>query len=120
MGMINLKAWDDRNESVADVISWLEANTGHLMDASIEYFPPPTVPGFGNSSGFELRLLDRSGTDDLQHTADVLETFMTNLEEAPEVGSTFSTFDPRFPQYLVNVDHDMAAKRGISVENAMN
>lgn len=119
MGMINLKAWEDRRESVADVIGWLEENTGHLMDASIEYFPPPTVPGFGNSSGFELRLLDRSGADNLQHTADVLEAFMTALEETPEVGNTFSTFDPRFPQYLVNVDHDMAAKRGISVENAM-
>ena len=120
MGMINLKAWDDRSESVADVIRWLEENTGHLMDASIEYFPPPTVPGFGNSSGFELRLLDRTGADDLQRTADVLETFMNTLDETPEVGNTFSTFDPRFPQYLINVDYDMAAKRGISVENAMN
>ena len=119
MGMINLKAWEDRKESVTDVISWLQENTAHLMDASIEYFPPPTVPGFGNSSGFELRLLDRSGADDLQRTADVMENFMTKLEETPEVGNTFSTFDPRFPQYLVNVDHDMAAKRGISVENAM-
>lgn len=119
MGMINLKAWEDRGESVAEVISWLEENTVHLMDASIEYFPPPTVPGFGNSSGFELRLLDRTGTDDLQRTADVLEAFMTTLDETPEVGNTFSTFDPRFPQYLINVDYDMAAKRGVSVENAM-
>ncbi|MFC3199755.1 efflux RND transporter permease subunit [Parapedobacter deserti] len=119
MGMINLKAWDKRKQSVADVIEWLGENTGHLMDASIEYFPPPTVPGFGNSSGFELRLLDRTGTDDLQRTADVLEEFLNALEKAPEVGGTFSTFDPRFPQYLIQVDYDMAAKRGISVENAM-
>lgn len=119
MGMINLKAWDDRDESVADVISWLEEHTKHLADASIEYFPPPTVPGFGNSSGFELRLLDRTGTDDLGRTADVLADFMTALEVEPEVGNTFSTFDPRFPQYLIQVDYDMAAKKGISVENAM-
>ncbi len=119
MGMINLKAWDDRKESVGDVIAWLEQNTGHLMDASIEYFPPPTVPGFGNSSGFELRLLDRTGSDDLARTADVLGDFMAALDETPEVGGTFSTFDPRFPQYLVQVDYDMATKKGISVENAM-
>lgn len=119
MGMINLKAWDDRKESVSDVIAWLEENTAHLADADIEYFPPPTVPGFGNSSGFELRLLDRTGTDDLDRTADVLADFMTKLEESPEVGNAFSSFDPRFPQYLLQVDHDMAAKRGISVENAM-
>jgi len=119
MGMINLKAWDDRNESVADVIAWLEDNTDHLMDANIEYFPPPTVPGFGNSSGFELRLLDRTGSDELDRTADILTDFMQELEATPEVGNAFSTFDPRFPQYLIEVDYDMAAKKGISVENAM-
>ncbi|WP_079717797.1 efflux RND transporter permease subunit [Parapedobacter luteus] len=119
MGMINLKAWEDRKASVSDVMAWLEAHTGHLMDASIEYFPPPTVPGFGNSSGFELRLLDRTGADDLNRTADVLAEFMTALDETPEVGNTFSTFDPRFPQYLIQVDYDIAAKKGISVENAM-
>src|SRR5690606_30934481 len=119
MGMINLKAWENRTESVADVLEWLEEHTDHLMDARIEYFPPPTVPGFGNSSGFELRLLDKTGTDDLQQTANVLEQFMAALEKTPEVGSTFSTFDPRFPQYMINVDYDMAAKRGVSVENAM-
>src|SRR5690606_5367592 len=117
--MINLTAWQDRSESVADVMEWLEEHTDHLMDARIEYFPPPTVPGFGNSSGFELRLLDKTGTDDLQQTADVLEQFMAALEKTPEIGSTFSTFDPRFPQYMINVDYDMAAKRGVSVENAM-
>ncbi|SEL35014.1 efflux RND transporter permease subunit [Parapedobacter koreensis] len=119
MGMINLKAWEDRKASVDDVIAWLDEHTDHLMDASIEYFPPPTVPGFGNSSGFELRLLDRSGADDLNRTADVLSDFMMALEEAPEVGNAFSTFDPRFPQYLIEVDYDIAAKKGISVENAM-
>ena len=119
MGMINLKAWEDREESVSDVIAWLQDSTAHLMDASIEYFPPPTVPGFGNSSGFELRLLDRTGTDNLERTADVLADFMNALEETPEVGNTFSTFDPRFPQYLIEVDYDMAAKKGVSVENAM-
>src|SRR5690606_3731788 len=72
MGMVNLKAWDDRKESVSDVIAWLEENTSHLMDANIEYFPPPTVPGFGNSGGFDLRLLDRTSADDLTGTPDVL------------------------------------------------
>src|SRR5690606_6766527 len=98
---------------------WLEDNTDHLMDANIEYFPPPTVPGFGNSSGFELRLLDRTGSDELNRTAHILTDFMRALDVIPEVGNAFSTFDPRFPQYLIEVDYDMAAKKGISVENAM-
>src|SRR5690606_25743290 len=80
MAMINLKAWENRRESVGEVMEWLEQHTDHLMDASIEYFPPPTVPGFGNSSGLELRLLDRTGGDDMRRTAEVLTDISAALQ----------------------------------------
>lgn len=68
MGMINLKSWDGREESVDEMITWLKKSTRSITDATIEFFPPPTVPGFGNSSGFEIRLQDRTGSGDLQKT----------------------------------------------------
>ncbi len=37
----------------------------------------------------------------------------------PSAGANTS-FDPNFPQYLIHVDQEMAAKQGVSVENAMN
>ena len=120
MGMINLVGWGDRKESVWDVIAELKKSTAHIMDAQIEFFPPPTVPGFGNSSGVEMRILDKSGVDDLNKTAEVLEKFMTDLKATPEIENATSSFDVSFPQYLINVDYDQAAKKGISVENAMN
>ncbi|RZM28162.1 MAG: efflux transporter outer membrane subunit, partial [Pedobacter sp.] len=119
MGMINLVAWEDRKESVTDIIAELREKTAHIMDAEIEFFPPPTVPGFGNSSGFELRLLDKTGNDDLNATAAVMKTFMDDLKATPEVGNVFTSFDVSFPQYELHVDYDMAAKKGVSVENAM-
>ena len=120
MGMINLVAWKDRKESVTDMIENLKKATSHIMDADIEFFPPPTVPGFGNSSGFELRLLDKTGADDLNRTSEVMKKFIEDLKATPEIGNVFTTFDVSFPQYLIKVDHDLAAKKGISVENAMN
>lgn len=120
MGMINLVAWKDRSESVDDIITELKKQTSHIMDAEIEFFPPPTVPGFGNSSGFELRVLDKTGQDDLNATSDVVKQFIEDLKAAPEVGNVFTSFDVSFPQYELHVDYDMAAKQGISVENAMN
>lgn len=119
MGMINLKPWEERDESVNDIIAILKQKTRHLADAEIEYFPPPTVPGFGNASGFELRLIDRSGVDDLNQLNDVLSGFINELKANPAVGNVFSSFNPNFPQYLIHVDYDMAAKLGVSVENAM-
>ncbi|MGH2622590.1 MAG: efflux RND transporter permease subunit, partial [Sphingobacterium sp.] len=119
MGMINLKPWEDRGESVDDVIKILQEKTAHIADANLEFFPPPTVPGFGNSSGFELRLLDRSGNEDLNKTSEVVEGFLNNLQQDEVIESAGTSFDVNFPQYMLDIDYDLAAKKGISVENSM-
>jgi len=119
MAMINLKGWDDRKESLNDIIAQLQQKTKNIGDASIQYFPPPTVPGFGNSSGFEIRLLDRTGKGDLQKTGDISKGFINALNNSPEISNAFSSFDPNFPQYLITVDQQMAAKKGITIDKAM-
>lgn len=120
MGMINLKPWDERAESMQDLIGWLEDETKHITDATIQFFPPPTVPGFGNASGFELRMLDRGRSGDLQKTADVAKQFIAALKKRPEVRDAFTSFDPSFPQYLLHVDQEKAAQKGVSIDNAMS
>jgi HAE1 family hydrophobic/amphiphilic exporter-1 len=120
MAMINLKPWDKRKASVQDVIAEMERKTKHITDADIQFFPPPTVPGFGNSSGFELRVQDRSGSEDLQKTAEITNKFVKDLMDSPEISSAFSSFDASFPQYMIHVDADMASKKGVSVDVAMS
>ncbi|WP_400191772.1 efflux RND transporter permease subunit [Hymenobacter sp. B81] len=120
MGMINLKAWDQREQSVDELIAELRQRTAGISDARIEFFSPPTVPGFGNSSGFELRVLDKTGRGDLQQTAAATNKFITALAGTPEIGAAFTTFDANFPQYLIHVDQEMAAKKGVTVDRAMS
>lgn len=120
MGMINMKPWDERDESVNDLIEALEQKTQHIKDASIEFLPPPTVPGFGNASGFEFRLLDKTGSENLQQTKDVADDIITEVTKSGVVQSVFTNFNPNFPQYLIRVDQDMAAKKGITIDNAMS
>ncbi|HEY5748581.1 MAG TPA: efflux RND transporter permease subunit [Chryseolinea sp.] len=120
MGMINLKAWDEREASLPEIIQELEERTKNIADASIQFFPPPTVPGFGNASGFELRVLDRTGTGDLQRTAAVTEDFIRALKARPEIGDAFTSFDPSFPQYMIHVDQETAAQKGVTIDKAMS
>ncbi|HRO43447.1 MAG TPA: efflux RND transporter permease subunit [Flavipsychrobacter sp.] len=120
MGMINLKPWDERDRSLAETIKELETRTKRVTDASIQFFPPPTVPGFGNASGFELRLLDKTGSDDLQKTAVVTKDFVEALEKSDAVTNVFTGFDPNFPQYLIHVDQEMAAKKGVTIDKALS
>lgn len=118
MGMVNLKAWDERNKDVTQIIQEYTERTSHIKGADIQFFAPPPVPGFGNASGFELRLQDRSG-DDLDNMARVNAEFIAALNERPEIQGAFTNFDPTFPQFLLSVDHDKAAKLGVSVDDAM-
>src|SRR5690606_33843616 len=96
-GMINLEPRAERDVTVSDVMRELQEKTAHIADAEIEFFPPPTVPGFGNASGFELRLLDRSGNEDLNQTAEVVEDFITALNNSEAIEGVSSSFDVSFP-----------------------
>jgi HAE1 family hydrophobic/amphiphilic exporter-1 len=118
MVMINLRPWHGRSQSVDDLIDVLQHKAAAIAGADIQFFPPPAVPGFGNASGFELRLQDRTGGP-LRGTAEVTEKFIKALNERPEIQNSFTSFDPNFPQYLLRMDYDKATKLGVSVKNAM-
>jgi hydrophobic/amphiphilic exporter-1 (mainly G- bacteria), HAE1 family len=120
MGMINLKPWNERKEDVNEMIAIMEEKVKSISDADIEFFPPPTVPGFGNSSGFEFRILDKTGSDDLNYTSEVTNNFLEKLRKRPEIADAFTSFNPDFPQYLIHIDKDIAAKKGVTADNAMN
>jgi HAE1 family hydrophobic/amphiphilic exporter-1 len=118
--LINLKPWDKRRQSVEEVIEMLKDKTQHIKDAQIEFFPPPAVPGYGNASGFELRLLDKTGSGDFKKMEVVVKQFIADLKARPEIASAFTIFDASYPQYLVRIDMDKAAQKGVTVNNAMS
>lgn len=117
--LINLKPWQERNVSVEDVIAALDEKTTYLKDAQIEFFPPPAVPGYGNASGFELRLLDKTGSGDFKKMEEVVRQFISDLKARTEIASAFTIFDASFPQYTLHIDIDKAAQKGVTINNAM-
>lgn len=120
MNLISLKNWEQRSVSDKELISVLEEKTKHIKDACIEFFTPPPVPGYGNSSGFEMRLLDKTGSGDLAQLQKVADAFVEELNKRPEITNTFTTFNAGFPQFLLHIDGDKAAQKGITAENAMS
>lgn len=118
MAMINLKPWHEREQTVPEVIAELQREASVIRSADIQFFPPPAIPGFGNASGFELRLQDRTGGS-LLDVAKVTSDFVDVLNKRPEIQNAFTNFDPNFPQYLLHVDHDKAIQLGVSVKEAM-
>ncbi|MFW2135949.1 efflux RND transporter permease subunit [Chryseobacterium sp. TY4] len=118
--LINLKPWDERKESAADIIEQLEQKAKEIPGANIEFFQPPSIPGYGAAGGFELRLLDKAGSGDYQKMEQVSKDFVKELQKRPELGSAFTFYSASFPQYMLKIDNDLAEQKGVSIEKAMD
>ena len=118
MGMINLVSWNERDKTASELIEVYADRIAHIKDAEIQFFLPPTVPGFGNASGFELRLLDKTaGT--FHETASVADNLAERLNKDKRLRGVTSGFNPNFPQYLLKVDIVKAAKLGVNVNDPL-
>jgi HAE1 family hydrophobic/amphiphilic exporter-1 len=118
--LINLKSWEDRKHSVQEIITELEEKSKDITGATIEFFQPPAVPGYGAAGGFELRLLDKAGSGDYKKMETVSRDFVKELSKRKELSSVFSFYSASFPQYMLRVDNDIAQQKGVSIDNAMN
>jgi HAE1 family hydrophobic/amphiphilic exporter-1 len=118
--LVNLKTWDERQHSANEILKELEEKSKDITGATLEFFQPPAVPGYGAAGGFELRLIDKAGSGDYRKMETVNNDFVKELSKRPELASVFSFYSASFPQYMMRVDNDIAQQKGVSLENAMN
>jgi HAE1 family hydrophobic/amphiphilic exporter-1 len=118
--LINLKPWDERKHSAKEIMQELEEKTKDIEGATIEFFPPPAVPGYGAAGGFEGRLVDRAGSGDYKKMETVSNDFVKELNKRPELSNVFSFYSASYPQYILNIDNEKAQQKGVTIDNAMN
>lgn len=117
--LINLKPWGDRDKNVKEIMEELEGKTRNL-GATIEFFEPPAIPGFGTSGGFSMRLLDKNTNTDY-HEFDVInKKFMEDLGKRKELMGLFTFFAANYPQYELEIDNNLAMQKGVSIGKAMD
>ena len=122
LAMIKLKPWDERKAKGSDINSItarLFGKTADIKGATILFFVPPTLQGFGNSGGFEFQLQDRTGGD-LSHFAEVNKKFLAELSKRPEIQYASTFFNTNFPQYLVDVNVAKCKEAGIPVNSVLS
>ncbi len=116
--LINLKDWSERTQNVKEIIEELEEKTNNI-GAVIEYFEPPAVPGYGASSGFAVRLLDKGTEVDYQRFDEVNKDFVAALKKRKELTGLFSFYSANYPQYELVVNNVLAMQKGVTVGAAM-
>jgi hydrophobic/amphiphilic exporter-1 (mainly G- bacteria), HAE1 family len=118
--LVNLKNWNERKESSDEIMSEMEEKCKNIKDAKLEFFPPPAIPGYGNASGFELRVLDQTAEGDCHKFESVVKQFLKDLNSKPEIGGAFTIYDAGYPEYMLHVDLDKASQKGVTIDNAMD
>lgn len=118
--LINLKNWSEREHSVTEIIHELEEKARVIPGATIEFFGPPAVPGYGAAGGFAMRLLDKTNADDYKEMEVVNDKFMAALRKRKELTGLFTFFSANYPQYELEIDNQVAMQKGVSIGKAMD
>ena len=118
--LINLKTWSERKNSVKDIIEELEIKAKLIPGATIEFFDPPAIPGFGAAGGFALQLLDKTNSGDYKLLEKVTNDFIREMKKRKEITGLFTFFSANYPQYEIDIDNQAAMQKGVTIGNAMN
>ncbi|MFT3933992.1 MAG: efflux RND transporter permease subunit [Chitinophagaceae bacterium] len=119
---MSLKPWQERkgsDQTVTAVINKLFAQTSGIKGANIFFFAPPTLQGFGNTSGFEFQLQDRSGGE-VEKFVGVKNKFLAELSKRPEIQYATSFFNTNFPQYQIDLNVAKCKEANVSPATVLN
>lgn len=122
MFTIRLKDWSERTskeDAIDAVMDKISRSTAFISSADIMPFTRPMIPGYGASSGFELYVQDQKGgsiEDLLKYTRQIID----ELKKRPEIGRATTSFDTKFPQYLLEVDAALCKRNGVSLSDVLS
>ena len=120
--VIRLKDWDERkgkDDDIESIISEIYRRTADITSADIMVYTRGMIPGYGSSNGFEVYIQDQKGgkLEDLQR---ITNDFIIELNKRPEVQRAKTSFDTKYPMYLVEVDAAQCKRNGTSPGDVLN
>lgn len=121
LAFVKLKPFNDRKGeglSSEEITKKLFGLVGKVPDAKVVFFQPPSVPGFGNSAGFEMVLLDKAGGD-FSELDQKTNELIGNLMKRPEIEFAQTSFNTKYPQYQMEINVPLAKQKGISVNSIL-
>ncbi len=121
--IVKLKDWslrDKKTESVDAILGMVYGITGQAVkDGRVIAFAPPMITGYSTTNGFELRMQDKTGGD-IDQFFTVVQGFLGALNQQPEIQMAYTTFNPTFPQYKIDIDAAKAQKAGLSTSTILS
>ena len=95
------------------VLGMIYKQTAAIKDAQILAFGPPMIPGFSVQNGVTMTMQDKTGGD-LNKFYNITMQFINELNKRPEVQQAMTSYNPNYPQYMVDVDVAKTRRAGIT------
>ena len=112
---IRMKDWSERTnegDDIESVIDEIYKRTSDIVGARIIVFTRGMIPGYGSSNGFEIHIQDQKGGT-IEDLHSITKDILADLNQRPEIARATTSFDTKYPQYLVEVDAARALKNGV-------
>ena len=109
-----LKPWDQRpNDTAPQIVRNVRAAIAGIQDAKVYVLQPPTVRGLGQSSGFDMELIDQAG---LGHAALVKarDQLIAMASKDPNLRQVHSLGMNDEPQFSIHIDDKKASSMGVA------
>jgi hydrophobe/amphiphile efflux-1 (HAE1) family protein len=122
-GFAILKPWEERGpgESVGEVMADLRKELTDLDDGVVVTFDPPSIPGIGQTGGFEFQLEDLTN-----HGAFALEeatkALIAEAKKQPEIdpNRVFTTYSTTTPQFKYDLDRAKTKLLGLNLPDVFS
>ena len=122
MLILKLKPWDERpgkEDNVQSVIGQVYGRTGDIKDATVFAISPGMISGYGMGNALELHMQDKTGGD-VNTFFQTTQQYLGALNQRPEIAMAYSTFDVRYPQWLVEIDPSKCKRSGITPDQVLS
>lgn len=120
--ILKLRPWaerDSKTENSDAVLGQLYQMTSQVKDGRVVMFAPPMITGYSATNGFEIKMQDKTGGD-INKFFGIVQQFLGTLNQQPEIQVAYTTFNPTFPQYLVDIDAAKAKQAGLSPSSILS
>ena len=114
-----LNDWEERPDRMQHQLAVQRRLQGQLFalpEAMVMAFSSPAIPGVGNVSGLDYRLLDNLGRP-ASEIASVSRSIVAAANERPEIAQAFTSFRAGIPLIEVEVDRVKAKDQGIPLSS---
>ena len=120
MGFIVLKDWSERNGVPIDAtMGKLYQYADGVKDANIIFFAPSSVPGYGNSDGFEFKIIDKKAGA-IEDLGIVANEFIGRLFGRKEILFVSNSLNTNYPQFEIELDVPKAKRLGVRINDILS